>query len=112
MSATLKRLVGPTALNVTNTAESSLCSPAAGTSVTLKHIQATNTDAAATHYLCISIGADVAANRIVDQVAIAANSEYARFVTHVLVNGDILCSSADTNAKITLTINGILNAVP
>ena len=103
--------IGPTQLGVTNTAESSLCSPGAGTGVIIKHIQATNTDTAA-HYLCIAIGADVAANRIVDQVSIAANSEYARFVAHVLKNADIVCASADTASKITLTMRGDLLTSP
>ena len=111
MTVTKKRLVGPTQLGVTNTAESSLCSPAAGTGVIIKHIQATNTDSV-THYLCIAIGADVAATRIVDQVAITANNEYARFVAHVLKNPDILCSSADTASKITLTMRGDLLVSP
>lgn len=111
MPKQLKRLAGPTALNVTNTSESSLCTPAAGTQAVLRHIQATNTDPAATHYLCISIGADIAANRIVDQVAIAPNSEYARWVSHVIAAAEIVCASADTNAKVTLTINGDLYTV-
>jgi hypothetical protein len=94
------------ALGVTNTAESSMCSPAAGQQVTIKHIKATNTDSI-TSYLCVSIGADVAATRIIDQVAIAANSEYNQFATHILKSGDILCASASVAAKVTLTIDGI-----
>lgn len=111
MTVTPIRL-GPTQLNVTNTSESSLCSPPAGTGVIIKHIQATNNDAAATHYLCISVGADIAANRIVDQVAIAANGEYARFVAHVLKNADILCASADAASKVTLTIRADVLTAP
>lgn len=111
MPKLLKRLVGPTALGITGTSESSLCTPATGTQATLKHIQATNTDPAATHYLCISIGADIAANRIVDQKSIAPNDEYARWVTHVVAAAEIVCASADTAAKITLTINGTLDTL-
>lgn len=107
MSKTLTRL-GPTQLNVTNTSESSLCSPAAGTRFELRHIMATNTDAAATHYLCVSIGADVAANRILDQVAIAPNTDFERFVLVNLTSSDILCASADAASKITLTQDGYL----
>lgn len=112
MTVTEKRLVGPTQLGVTNTAESSLCSPAAGTSVKMTYIKATNTDPAATHYLCVAIGADVAANRVVDQVAIAANDEYERWIAWVLVSGDILCASADATSKVTLTLNGKLSSQP
>lgn len=111
MPKLLKRLVGPTSLGVTGTSESSLCTPASGTQCTLKHIQATNTDPAATHYLCISIGADAAATRIVDQIAIGANSEYSRWVTHVIAAAEIVCASADTASKIALTINGTLDSL-
>lgn len=111
----LGKTTGPiritSALGVTGTAESSMCSPDAGQQVTLKHIQATNTDTI-TSYLCISIGADTAATRIVDQAAIAANSEYSRFVTHILKAGDILCASASVAAKVTLTITGINERTP
>lgn len=106
------RLVGPTQLGVTGVAESSLCSPASGSSVKLTYIKATNTDAAATHYLCVSIGADAAATRVVDQVAIAANDEYERWIAWVLTSSDILCASADAASKITLTMNGKLQTVP
>lgn len=111
MSVTEKRLVGPTQLGVTGTAESSLCSPASGTSVKLTYIKATNTDTI-TSYLCVSIGADAAATRVIDQVAIAANDEYERWIAWVLVNGDILCASASVASKVTLTINGKLTTVP
>lgn len=108
MPKQLKRLVGPTQLGITGTSESSLCTPAAGTQAVLKHIQATNTDATATHYLCVSIGADAAATRIVDQVAIAPNGEYSRWVTHVIAASEIVCASADATSKVTLTVNGDL----
>lgn len=107
MAKLLTRL-GPTQLNVTNTSESSLCSPAAGTRFEIRHIMATNTDPAATHYLCVSIGADVAANRILDQVAIAPNTDFERFVLVNLTSSDILCASADAASKITLTTDGYL----
>lgn len=100
--------LGPTSLGITGTAESSLCTPAAGTKFVLRHIQATNTDPAVTNYLCISIGADAAATRIVDQVAIAPNSEYARWVTHSVAAAEIICASASTASKIALTMNGDL----
>lgn len=112
MTVTEKRLVGPTQLGVTGTAESSLCSPASGSAVKLTYIKATNNDAAATHYLCVSIGADAAATRIVDQYAIPANDEYERWIAWVLSSSDILCASADTASKITLTLNGKLTTVP
>ena len=73
------------------------------------HIQATNTDPATTMYLCIALGADVAANRIVDQASIAANSEYARFVMHNVEAATIVCASASVNAKVNLTLNGYLH---
>lgn len=108
MPRQLKRLVGPSALGVTGVTESSLCTPATGTQAVLRHIQATNTDPSTTHYLCVSIGADVQATRIVDQVAISGGSEYSRFVTHVIAAAEIVCASADTANKIALTINGDL----
>lgn len=100
--------VGPANVDVI-TASASICTPAAGTKVVLRHIQATNTDPAVTHYFCLSIGAIATiANRIVDQVAIAPNSEYARWVTHSVAAAEIICAGADTTAKIALTINGDL----
>ncbi len=111
----LGKTVGPirlvSALGVTNNAESSMCSPAAGQQVTLKYFKATNTDTI-TSYLCVSIGADVAATRVIDQVAIAANSEYERWINWVLKSGDILCASASVAAKVTLTIQGINELTP
>ena len=99
------------ALGVTGVTESSMCSPAAGQQVTIKHIQATNTDTI-TSYLCISIGADTAATRIVDQVSIAPGGEYSRWVTHMLKSGDILCASASVAAKVTLTLTGVNELTP
>ena len=113
MTVTPIRL-GPVSLPVTNAAgETSICSPAAGTGVILKHIQAVNTDAAATHYFCLSIGVDAQGTRIVDQAPLAAQGgEYARFVAHVLKNPDILCCSADAASKITMTIRADLLTSP
>lgn len=104
MAKLLTRL-GPTQLGVTGVAESSLCSPASGTRFELRHIMATNTDTS-THYLCISIGADAAATRIIDQVAITANTDFERFVLVNLTSSDILCASADAASKVTLTMDG------
>lgn len=111
MPKQLKRLIGPTQLGVTGTAESSLCTPATSTQAVLRHIQATNTDPSTVHYLCISIGADAAATRIVDQVQIAGGSEYARWVTHVVAAAEIVCASADASSKVTLTVNGDLYTI-
>src|ERR1700681_3896509 len=106
MTVTPIRL-GPISVFAVGTSDVSICSPPAGTGVILKHIQWTNTDTV-THYVCLSIGANVAATRIVDQIPIAANSEYARFVAHVMKNADILCPGADTAAKTFLTIRADL----
>lgn len=112
MTVTPIRL-GPISLPTTGAAgETSICSPAAGTAVIIKHIQAVNTDAAATHYFCLSIGADAQGTRIVDQAPIAAQGEYARFVAHVLKNPDILCCSADAASKLTMTLRGDLLSSP
>ncbi len=107
MPKQLKRLAGPAAVPLIASSEVSVCTPASGTQAVLRHIQATNNDTS-THYLCISIGTDVQANRIVDQVAIPANGEYARFVTHVVGATEIVCAGADAANKIAITINGDL----
>ncbi len=99
-------------LGVTNTAESSMCSPSAGKTVTLKYIKATNADPSTVHYLCVSIGADVSATRIIDAEQIAGGGSFERFVSHILVNGDILCASADAGSKVTLTITGTIEVTP
>lgn len=88
----------------------SICTPAAASAYTIKHIQWTNTDTV-THYVCLSIGANTRANRIVDQVAIAANSEYSRYVMHIVGPGELLCPAADTAAKTELTIEGYLEKI-
>ena len=109
MARAQKRLVGPTQLGVTNTAESSLCTPASSTKVIMRYIKATNTDPSTTHYLCLSIaGADVAANRVIDQIPILGGAEYERWILWNIEATEILCSSADAASKITLTMNGDL----
>lgn len=108
MARQRKRLVGPSQLGVTNTAESSLCTPATGTAAVLKYIKATNCDTSATHYLCVSIGADVVANRVVDQIPIAPNTEYERWIDVPVATAEIVCASADAASKIALTISGDL----
>ena len=108
MARAQKRLVGPTQLGVTNTAESSLCTPASSTKVIMRYIKATNTDPSTTHYLCVAIGADVAANRVIDQIPILGGAEYERWILWNIESADILCASADTGSKIALTMNGDL----
>lgn len=108
MARQAKRLIGPTQLGITGTSESSLCTPATGTSAVLRYIKATNCDTSATHYLCVSIGADSVGNRIIDQIPIAPNAEYERWIRVSVATSEIVCASADAASKIALTVDGDL----
>jgi hypothetical protein len=52
------------------------------------------------------------ANRLVDQVAIAANSEYERWVNWVIGSGDALCAATSVTLKVELIMTGTLETIP
>jgi hypothetical protein len=89
-----------------------MCTPGAGKVATIKYVKATNTDTI-TSYLCIGIGnMSTIANRLVDQVAIAANSEYERWVNWVIGSGDALCAATSVTLKVELIMTGTLETIP
>lgn len=101
-------------LGLNQVTQSPLCTVDAGQQVTLKYIKATNLDPTTVHYLCIAIGTDISSHRIIDQEPVPGgnNGSFERFVTRMLKSADVLCASADTDAKINLTIEAINERTP
>lgn len=93
------------------TSDVSICTPATSTKAEVRYIKVTNTDAAVTYYLCVSTGTNVAANRVIDQIPIPANTEYERHVFWPLAAAEILCIGSGTADKLTVTVSGHLYTV-
>lgn len=102
---------GPTQAKAVGTSDVSHCTPASGTKAVLRHIKATNCDTSTTHYLCVSVGANTTGNRFIDQIPIAPNAEYDRWLELNVAAAEIVCVGADTADKITVTFDGYLYTI-
>ena len=104
MPRTPKRLFGPAQL--TNAAATKYTVPA-GTKTRITHIHVENPGAAVT--LTMSIGADAAATRIYDALAIPANSQGLvpyPYVNFVLEAAEILQAFCSVTLQLVVTIDG------
>jgi|SRR5579875_2449430 len=102
MSSTPKRLVGPSQLG---TAASTLYTVPSSTKTVVRYIHVSNPTGGSVS-LTMSIGADAAAVRIFDALAIAANSAQDFFCYHVLEAAEIIQGFASTASALVITIDG------
>ncbi|MGH8260960.1 MAG: hypothetical protein ACREUG_14865 [Steroidobacteraceae bacterium] len=102
MAQTPKRLVGPQQLAA---AAATLYTVPAATKTVVRYIHVSNPTGAAVS-LSMSIGADAAAVRIFDALAIAANSAQDFFCFHVLEAAEVLQGFASAAASLVVTVDG------
>ena len=112
MAFTEKRLAGPTALSANTDTTIYTCPTAQTTTTLVKQIVVTNTGVSATVFWVslVPTGASVsAANRLFNNVAIAANETIILDVSQVMTSGDFLSARA-TAAGVNITVSGVENA--
>lgn len=103
----LRRVHGPAL--VTNAAVTKYTVPA-GMRLIVRRIHVSNTNAGPVTFT-LSIGADAAATRLFDAIAIAAGAVLDAYGPFTLEAGEIIQALAGTTNILTLTIDGELEAI-
>lgn len=98
-----KRLAGPATL--TNAAATQYTCPADTTAI-VRHMTFTNITAS-DHTVTVSIGADAAGTRILDQVPVSARGVLDWPCLHVLAAAEVLQAYADANSAVNICVTGI-----